>query len=130
MFQIHRSEREFAKVIINLLKPKVTRSLPDGWQNIDDVNSAIKWMKERAAESHFLVVQQLKGKAVVGFVFLHESNREGEIIDLHLGYLLGEIFWGAGLWQRTDCRTGKVEWHLRTGQVNSGEALKLIMWLQ
>lgn len=91
------SEKNFAEEVVSILTEVVTKSLPDGWQGIDNANKAINWVRNRAEESAFLTVQILSTLEVVGFLFLYESKSSDNSIDLRLGYLLSESVWGKGL---------------------------------
>ena len=109
-FQVAKpsSESEFAKIVIKILSKKVTKSLPDGWQEIDSIKKAIEWIKNRAEESTFLIVQLNSTLEVVGFLFLYESNLSDKSIELRLGYLLSESVWGRGL--GSELIRGLVQW--------------------
>jgi [ribosomal protein S5]-alanine N-acetyltransferase len=99
---------DFAKKVINILTPKVTKNLPDGWNNINSIASATDWIKNRAEESSFLTVQFGSTKEIVGFVFLNESVASDNFIDLRLGFLLSEVVWGKGV--GSELISGLVRW--------------------
>lgn len=111
------TERRFAEEVISILTKPVTKSLPDGWQGIDDINKAISWINNRDEESEFLTVQQLSSLDVVGFLFLYESTDSGSGIDLRLGYLLSESAWGKGF--GTELIKGLVEWCEKQNDIKS-----------
>lgn len=103
--------------VLAILSPAVTRSLPDGWQYINDEAQAFKWIQERAEESCFLVVQQCTNEELVGFVFLYETDPEAKYLDIHLGYLLAETVWGKGL--GNELIRGLNEWCQQAGDIRS-----------
>ena len=91
------TDKDFAKEIIKILTPNVTKALPDGWQNINNSSRANNWIKERNKESTFLIVQSITSNEVIGFIFLYPTYLKKEHIDLRFGYLLFESYWGKGL---------------------------------
>lgn len=112
-----QSEQSFAKAVVDVLTPEVTKALPEGWQGIDSVDKAMKWMEDRAKESAFLTVQLLPSQDVVGFVFLYESMATDHWIDLRLGYLLSQSVWGQGL--GSELIKGLVEWCEKAGDIQT-----------
>ena len=65
------SADKFEQEVIEILSPNVTKSLPDGWQNISTIEAAQEWIKERDKESHFVTIQLSSTTEVVGFyIFL------------------------------------------------------------
>lgn len=111
------NEQAFAKTVIGILTPEVTKSLPDGWQQIKELDKAINWIKGRAEESAFLTIQHLDSLAVVGFLFLYESYASDNRLDLRLGYLLAESVWGRGL--GSELIKGLVNWCEHQSDVKS-----------
>jgi RimJ/RimL family protein N-acetyltransferase len=122
------SEIKLAQTVLDTLTPKVTASLPVGWQDIKHIEDALNWMNDRAKESRFLVVQESSGDQVIGFVFLHELIQELEDLslssedisvksELHLGYLLAENYWGKGF--ASELIAGLVEWAKASGDIKS-----------
>lgn len=110
-------ESSFAKKVIEILSPAVTKSLPDGWQNIKSVSKAQEWIKDRNEESHFMSVQTLSDKQTVGYIFLNESKSDTELLDLRFGYLLSEKVWGKGL--GTELILGLLNWCQEAGDIRS-----------
>ncbi|RSC93106.1 GNAT family N-acetyltransferase [Tenacibaculum singaporense] len=90
-------EKTFLISAINILSPNVTKLLPDGWQNINTISTAKKWIKERNEESIFLIIKSSNTSEIIGFIFLFPIDLENDLIDLRFGYLLSESFWGKGL---------------------------------
>jgi [ribosomal protein S5]-alanine N-acetyltransferase len=111
------NEKDFAEDVINILTEPVTKSLPDGWQRINDTKKADDWIKRRAEESAFLAIQLLPSLDVVGFLFLYESKASDNSIELRLGYLLSESVWGKGL--GSELIKGLVEWCEKQNNIKS-----------
>ena len=59
----------FEKKVISILTPQVTKSLPDGWQNIKTITDVQSWIRHRTEESHFITVQLIPSNELVGFIF-------------------------------------------------------------
>jgi [ribosomal protein S5]-alanine N-acetyltransferase len=91
------NERKFANQILQIMTPKVTKSLPDDWQKIDSLDKANHWIRERDEESEFLTIELSSETKIIGFLFLYEATTSNNMIDLRLGYLLSETVWGNGL---------------------------------
>jgi len=102
------SKDHFHKQIIRILTPEVTKALPDGWQHIKRSSDAEKWVKDRADECHFIVVQEKSSGEIVGFIFLYEMGLQGVAHELRFGYLLSESVWGKGL--GTELIKGLIDW--------------------
>ncbi len=96
---------------LTILSPEVTKALPDGWQSINTVEKAKKWIAEREADSHFYAIINKDSETIIGFLFLY---REGDSQALRLGYLIGETYWGKGI--GTELIKGLVAW-CKTKQV-------------
>lgn len=94
------------KMVLTILSPAVTRSLPDGWQNISSEPDVERWLQSRIEESCFLVIKQ-KDTEIIGFLLLYPEQKEHSTI-IHLGYLLGESHWGKGY--ATELISGLVDW--------------------
>ena len=90
--------------VLCLLTPAVVKSLPGNFQGITSLTSAENWLKTMMAESQLFVVQLSNSDNIVGFIFLYD----GEDGTAHVGYLLGESYWGRGL--ATELMTGFVSW--------------------
>ena len=112
------SEGDFACKVIGIMTQEVTKSLPEGWQEIDTTEKALDWVKARAEEGSFLTVQLRSTKKIVGFVFLHElANPESGFIDLKIGYLLSEAAWGKGF--GSELIHGLMSWCEGSGDIAS-----------
>jgi len=84
--------------IASILTPEVTKALPPGWQQIDTINKANEWIKERVEESAAFAIHLVSENLLAGFLFLNgEYVSDSNLIDVRLGYLLSEETWGKGL---------------------------------
>jgi len=92
-------------IVINILTPKVTQSLPPHWQGIYPLDRARNWIKERDEEGVTLIVIEQSTQTAIGFVILFEDATGN---DLRLGYLLAESAWGKGY--ASELIRGFVEW--------------------
>ena len=111
------SDLSFARRVIQILSPEVTKALPEGWQNMSSVDDAQTWIREREKESHFLSVRLISENIVAGFIFLYESKAEDDLKKLRFGYLLSEEVWGQGL--GTELIEGLVNWCKAEGNIKS-----------
>ena len=83
--------------VLKIMTPNVTVALPDGWQNLDTIEKAEKWIVERKADSYFYAISFIETNEIIGFLFLYDSEEINEMYDLRLGYLLAESAWGVGI---------------------------------
>ncbi|MGZ2368395.1 GNAT family N-acetyltransferase [Ancylomarina sp. YFZ004] len=111
------SENTFAKKVIEILTPNVTKALPDGWQNLKSINDAKVWINDRDQESHFVTVQLKATNETIGFIFLYESEPNQNYYDLRFGYLLSESVWGKGI--GTELIEGLIMWCKDAGDIRS-----------
>ncbi len=102
------ANKAFAASVLEILTPKVTKSLPDGWQQVDTIDKAKKWIGNRIEESVFLVAQANSTKKVVGFMFLYPDDASIKPQTLRMGYLISENSWGIGL--GSELVGGLVDW--------------------
>lgn len=111
------SENKFAKKVIEILTPNVTKALPDGWQNLKSINDAKAWINARDLESHFLSIQLNSTNETVGFIFLYESEADQNCYDLRFGYLLSEKVWGKGM--ATELIEDLIKWCKEASDIKS-----------
>jgi len=83
--------------VSNIMTPGVTQALPAAWQNINTASEAENWLKRVNDECSFLLVQLKDTQEIIGFVFLYEPPIIRLPIDVRIGYLLNEQYWGAGI---------------------------------
>lgn len=104
--------RELADVIVDLLTPVVTHSLPAQWSGDYSVERARAWIAERDDEGVTLMAMDRSSGRPIGLVLLFvESagrNHERRSAEVRLGYLLGEDSWGKGF--ATELVAGLVGW--------------------
>ncbi|WP_299811188.1 GNAT family N-acetyltransferase [uncultured Shewanella sp.] len=84
---------ELLRRIPELLTAQVVESLPTYFHDIDSQVDAARWLERMMSESHLFAVKLHHTDFIIGFVFVYIEN-EG---DAHIGYLLGENYWGQGL---------------------------------
>lgn len=94
--------------VLDLLTPAVTRSLPSEWQNITRLEDANIWLQQRIEESSFLAIRLRSTNDIIGFMFLYDDDEKLQLLDLHIGYLLGEAYWGRGY--GSELIKGLVDW--------------------
>ena len=85
-------ETETLVSITELLTPKVVESLPPYFRNINSLSDAQDWYKKMVSESRLFMVKHTGTNTTIGFVFVFVGNDA----DAHIGYLLGESYWGKG----------------------------------
>jgi len=112
-----RSDLNFAEKVMRILTPRVTKSLPDGWQGIKKERDVQQWMHERTEECSFITVRLLSTNELIGFIFLYVSGMKGNNYDLRFGYLLADAMWGRGL--GTELVQGLVNWCKTEGNIES-----------
>ncbi len=103
--------------VLKIMTPNVTKSLPDGWQNIDTLGKAGNWINERKADRNFFAVSLTETNEIIGFLFLHHGEEKKESGALRLGYLLAERFWGKGI--GSELISGLVKWCWESGIITS-----------
>ncbi|MGS0694715.1 GNAT family N-acetyltransferase [Shewanella sp. 0m-4] len=79
--------------VTELLTPAVVENLPPHFQHIDSLSDARKWFKRMVVESRLFVVKHTEANVIIGFMFVFIGSKR----DAHIGYLLGEPYWGQGL---------------------------------
>jgi RimJ/RimL family protein N-acetyltransferase len=78
--------------VLRLLTPAVVKPLPNDWQGITTANKALEWLRLRLAECELQAIALRSSAEVIGFVFVYHQGDD----EHHIGYLLGEAFWGRG----------------------------------
>jgi RimJ/RimL family protein N-acetyltransferase len=87
-----RQKTETLVSITELLTPKVVESLPPYFRNIKSHSDAQDWYEKMVSESRLFMVKKTGTNTTIGFVFVFSGNDA----DAHIGYLLGESYWGQG----------------------------------
>lgn len=85
-------ESKLLAAITELLSPRVVESLPSNFQNINSLSDAEDWYRNMLSESRLFMVNFANTDTIIGFVFVFVENDT----DAHIGYLLGEPYWGQG----------------------------------
>jgi RimJ/RimL family protein N-acetyltransferase len=102
---------DFLVSVIEILTPSVVENLPPYFQNVNSISSAQEWLKQIVADGRLFIVKRKGENKAVGFVFLSTENSG----DAHIGYLLGESFWGKGY--ATEILKGLIDFIESEGQV-------------
>lgn len=110
------SELHMAQAVAMILTPRVTRSLPEGWQGEYSADRASMWVAERDQEGATLLVLDGASKAPIGLMVLFESEEEGDGRCIRIGYLLAESAWGRGY--GSELLKGFIDW-CRTVDISS-----------
>jgi len=79
--------------IPTLLTPNVVKNLPAYFHGIESQADALIWLKKLMSESRLFAVSLQGLDQTIGFLFAYIENSG----DVHIGYLLGEEYWGQGL---------------------------------
>ncbi len=84
--------------VAGMLTEDVTKSLPPPWQGKYSLKRAASWVAERDLEGTTLLVLDRQAAQPIGLIILFESQPsiESTQIELRLGYLLSQSFWGRG----------------------------------
>lgn len=90
------SDKDMAEAVVSILTPRVTQSLPEGWQGEYTVNRASRWVAERDQEGATLLVLDGSSKTPIGLMILFESEEGDSGRCIRIGYLLAESAWGQG----------------------------------
>lgn len=113
----HANGIPLADQVTSIMTPKVTESLPSGWKNINTVTNANNWLNKISKESSFLLVQLKNTEEIMGFIFLYESADIKTPMDIRLGYLLSENFWGLGM--GSELIKGLLSWCNSSAKIHS-----------
>lgn len=111
------NQASFANQVLNIMSPKVTHALPTGWQNINTTLDANNWINKITEECSFLLVQLKDTEEVIGFIFLYEPANMKQPVDIRLGYLLSEKYWGKGI--GSELIKGLLTWCSFSGAISS-----------
>lgn len=85
-------DTDFLVSVMEVLTPRVVESLPPYFQNVDSKSSAQAWLNKIISEGRLFIVKLAGERKIIGFVFLSTESCG----DTHIGYLLGESYWGKG----------------------------------
>lgn len=111
-FDVDDDRGELAGIVVALLTPGVTQSLPEQWRGAYSFERATQWIDDRDHEGTTLLVTERSSNIPLGLVILH-ANDEPEGRCIRLGYLLAEAAWGQGL--ATELIDGFLAWSRKTG---------------
>jgi RimJ/RimL family protein N-acetyltransferase len=77
--------------IPSILTEAVVASLPPYFHGVSNGAEAKAWLSKMRSESRLFLIQD-KGDACLGFVFVSNTEKA----EKHIGYLLGQEYWGKG----------------------------------
>ena len=100
--------------VIALFSPLVVKALPPYFHGITSLEQAEAWFVKMTSDSRLLTVSSKDANELLGFVFLSIENNTA-----HIGYLLGEQYWGKGY--AKECLGGLIDWCL------AGVAIKVLI---
>ncbi|MBV7298694.1 GNAT family N-acetyltransferase [Enterovibrio paralichthyis] len=86
----------FAGELAGLLTPAVKQHLPPDIQAVSDANAATRWLKAIREDADFLAVTERESHTLVGFILLYSEVNTDQMLDLRLGYVIGEPWQGRG----------------------------------
>ena len=112
----HSRDQNLASLVVAILTPPVTRSLPEEWQGEYTLDRATKWIDERNQNGATLLVLERSSKMTIGLMLLFESDDDQSGRSVRIGYLLAESVWGRGL--ASELLKGFVDW-CRTVEITS-----------
>ncbi len=80
----------FAGELAALLTPAVKQHLPPDIQAASDAHAASRWLKATREEADFLAVTERESHTLVGFILLYSEVNTDQMLNLRLGYVIGE----------------------------------------
>lgn len=86
------ASQSLCETVPHILSDVVVANLPPYFQGVNDPESAYVWLEKMLSESRLFVVKMHSREQAIGFVFI-SVDEDGA----HIGYLLSETSWGAGL---------------------------------
>ncbi len=98
---------------IELLSADVVKSLPPDFHGITSLELAEQWFLTLSAQSRIMVIKRAELGPAIGFIFLYESSDR----SAHVGYLLGQHYWGKGY--AKEFLRGLIKWCEEQGSLSS-----------
>ncbi|NVK37562.1 MAG: GNAT family N-acetyltransferase [Gammaproteobacteria bacterium] len=96
--------------LFSLLSPNVVQFLPPDLQDIHSAQDFHLWLKQMQTQARIFVIHAKQNDQPIGMIYLSEHDSVG-----HLGYWLGEAFWGKGFAQ--ELLQGLVVWAKQATQL-------------
>ncbi len=103
---LYVNDNNITKDSVTILTPNVVKYLPSTWGLVNTLSDADNWINERVEESSLLTI--INGDTLIGYLFLYGEEMEKSLINVHIGYLFGEEYWGKGF--ATELLRGFVHW--------------------
>ncbi|AOE50917.1 GNAT family N-acetyltransferase [Kangiella sediminilitoris] len=88
-----REVSELLSRLPKLLTPAVTENLPPHFHDITSDTDAQAWYDRMMSESRLFIVKENDKDSIIGLLFASTEHPH----NVHIGYLLGEHYWGQGL---------------------------------
>ena len=108
-----KSKSELLSQAIELLSPQVVKYLPPYFHGISSLELAEVWFNKITSESRLLVVKSIENSLTIGFIFLYEADDSA----VHIGYLLGEDYWGKGY--AKEFLNGLINWCVNQSSIST-----------
>ncbi len=87
--------QDLDRLVANMLTEPVTQPLPESWHGSYTLERAGRWIAERDSEGTILLIVEKSSERAIGLLLLAEC-RVSNGVEIRLGYLLAEPFWGKG----------------------------------
>jgi len=96
--------------VATVLTEATTQFLPPEWQGDYSEDRARSWIADRGSDGETLLVTDAATGVTVGLVILFAEARPSTpaLVDVRLGYVLAEAYWGRGL--ASELVAGLVTW--------------------
>ncbi len=101
--QYWQADDPVTQALFPLLTPSVVAYLPPSMQGIDSPADLAGWLQDMQGQAHIMLIRSLVQYECLGMVYLSQQDAVG-----HLGYWLGEPYWGQGFAQ--ELLTGLIKW--------------------
>lgn len=106
--EARRSGVDLASIVAAMLTPATTVALPAAWHGDFTVERARAWIEDREADSTALLVTDTASREPIGLAILatvpagdtvpaDESDPDTGPLDLRIGYVIDEAWWGRGI---------------------------------
>ncbi len=100
-------QQDLELTVAGMLTEPVTRHLPEPWHGSYTTERARRWIEERDAEGTTLLIVETSSRSVVGLLLLIQCGAP-EAVEIRIGYLISEAFWGRGF--ASELIRGLVAW--------------------
>lgn len=115
--EARRIGADLPSTVAHLLTPRTTAALPPAWHGEFTTERATAWIEEQEVDSTTLLVTETSSRQPIGLVILAAVPAEGADVDLRVGYVIEETWWGRGI--ATELLAGLVDWARRQPAISS-----------